>query len=78
MKAELKRKDDLLNDTRRKVAGFEQTLKSVNSSLEFQMKARNEMSNLNYVPIDPQLNPANQANPQFVSNPNPNSIPQFP
>ncbi len=48
MKSEIKRKDDLLNDTKRKIASLEQTLKNYSFSLDNQIKARNEMSTYNF------------------------------
>lgn len=52
LKAELARKDELLNDTKRKINGYEQTLKSVGSSLDHQIKSRTEMSTHSYIPTD--------------------------
>lgn len=54
MKAESKRKEELLNDTKRKVASYEQSLKHFSVSLDHMVKGRNEMSTYNYMPMEHQ------------------------
>jgi hypothetical protein len=51
------RKDELLFDTKRKIASYEQTLKMVGSSLDNAVKSRTEMSTHSYVPNE-MANPA--------------------
>ena len=44
------RKEELLLDTKRKIASYEQTLKMVGNSLDNAVKSRTELSTHNYMP----------------------------
>ncbi len=44
------RKEELLQDTKRKIASYEQTLKMVGNSLDNAVKSRTELSTHNYMP----------------------------
>ena len=61
MKAELTRKNELLNDTKRKVATFEQSLKGLGS----QIKQRSDTNN-----PGSQASVNDPANPNFTGTPN--------
>lgn len=54
MKAELKRKEELLNDTKRKVSLCENSLKQFSAQLDHAVKTRNELSTVNYMPMEHQ------------------------
>ena len=72
LKAELSRKDELLQDTKKKIANCEQVLKNFSNSLEFQLKNRIEMTTQGYIPNETQLNfpnvPSNQQPPSVSGN----------
>ena len=52
MKSELKRKDDILAETKAKLETCENSLKSFGISLDNQLKHRLEMSTHGYMPIE--------------------------
>ena len=72
LKAELKRKDDILLDTKKKLAECENVLKSCGMSLDSQLKLRLDMSTHGYLPNENQpVHPVNTPNyEKQVSNEN--------
>ncbi|CAF0713327.1 unnamed protein product [Brachionus calyciflorus] len=64
LKAELNRKDELLQDTKKKIANCEQVLKNFGNNLDFQLKNRIEMTTQGYIPNENQLNFPNVASNQ--------------
>lgn len=74
MKAELVRKEELLNDTKLKIGTLEGSLKKIGVSLDHQIKSKNEMSTYSYMSNEMQ-------SPSFIGAPNApptSAVPHFP
>ena len=69
MRAELKRKEELLNDTKRKVASYEQSLEGINANFDFQVKSRMEM-NQSFLQNEAQIYSADRPQPVLPQFPN--------
>ncbi|RNA33543.1 mediator of RNA polymerase II transcription subunit 28 [Brachionus plicatilis] len=72
LRAELIRKDELLTETKKKIAGCEQVLRNLSTNLDNKFKNRIEMTTQGYIPNENQLNfpniPSNQQPPSVSGN----------
>lgn len=72
LKAELTRKNELLTETKKKLANTEQVLKSLSINLDNKFKNRIEMTTQGYIPNENQLSypniPSNQQPPSVSGN----------